>query len=628
MKKGKIVLLIIIPLIIITLIVTGGLVYLKYINSPRKIFKTTISRTFDYIKSSQKKYNTIKEKIELTANIESKDALVQEINNALSSSKIEYNSQLDMNNHISYQNLNATYDGENLLDLDIIFQDKKIYMYFKEWFNKYIEITGDESNQEELTSKFESINSINNDLLLKGIETELLNLLDEQKITSQKITMQLDGKETKVTRSSLTLDNKEIETLSNTLLNNLKNNNDFVLGLGDNKDEFFQLLDNVKATYSSNKSLQQTSNPEESITISIYTKGMFNELVAIDLIEYNKNTNAEKMGMALIKESPNKSQFYSYENDNGQKKYKIKITNEVEDNAGIMKIYLQNEEDSTLICKYKKQNDQILFEIETSDNEKTMFNMSGFIQTNEDNYSGHTLITIWQTNDVKINITIDYNVIFNEDISKIDVHNSTKYEEMTDEERQELITNIENSKLYELCSKLFLGEIYDMTNEMSNNTENIVSELEKETNKASISNGSYKIYYSVPNNCTLSTSMDFANNYVDDNINFIQVSFEDNMVEYLNSIQNASKYSPENNEINIEISNIQDYSINGKAFKYKTVKYNYTFTDSNYTDLYFVYELDENNCYVVKVETKNGNILLDEINYFLDIQVSNDIVNI
>ena len=117
MKKSKI-LLIIIPLVIIVLAFVGGFVYLKFNNSPQKIFQNVVNKTFKYVETKQKQYETVGENIEITANIESEDESIKELNNLLSSSKIALVSELNLKDYMSHQNINVVYNGADLVMQD------------------------------------------------------------------------------------------------------------------------------------------------------------------------------------------------------------------------------------------------------------------------------------------------------------------------------------------------------------------------------------------------------------------------------------------------------------------------------------------------------------------------------
>ena len=68
-----------------------------------------------------------------------------------------------------------------------------------------------------------------------------------------------------------------------------------------------------------------------------------------------------------------------------------------------------------------------------------------------------------------------------------------------------------------------------------------------------------------------------------------------------------------------KISDVRSYTVNGIEYKLRTITYNDGY--SSYANLYFAYELDDEYCYVVEVESEGGNISMDIIKNFLDIDI-------
>ena len=111
----------------------------------------------------------------------------------------------------------------------------------------------------------------------------------------------------------------------------------------------------------------------------------------------------------------------------------------------------------------------------------------------------------------------------------------------------------------------------------------------------------------------------FEMQYMDENYNSINVSINNDSVDtYMKDLEGeyaltSSLYK------NQQISEIKKYTVNGKEYKFRTITYDDDY--GTYVNLYFAYELDDEYCYVVEVETEGGNISMETVKYFLDVTV-------
>ena len=600
----KTLLIIIIPLIIILLALGGFFAYLKINTTPKKIFEKAISKTIDEIKEKQIDYSTIKLKTELSAKIESDEEKFKEIDKALENSKLSIETQMDLKTLNASESIDITYDGESLINAKLIAQDKKAYIQLKDWFDKYIELSaGENLDFSQFENVFSDITTVNKTQLLEEYKKELINVISKQTFTKETVTMNLNGQDTKVTKSSLKLNSKQLKDIENELITNLKNNNNFLTALVGYKESFLKYTDEI------NKGLSEESSYADSIiTVSIYTKGLFSEFVAVDLV--TSNGTVEQEGIGFIKTSKEKFEYFAYKNENETRKYTMRVLGEIGKGQGTITFIIPNDEkDAKLVCKYQENNNQTTYEITTEETEGAKLNITGSVIKEDKKYSGNAIITVEVPNLGKVSLSCLYSLEYDAIIERIDTTNAVLLNEMTNEEQNELVTNVQNSKLYELISKMMNPYLFNYARQAASNA----------INDTTVSFAGHTINYNLPLETESSQlNTEYAKNYNIGN-NTINVNIERNTAEqYLEDLSTdyilASGYYE-----NQEITDVSDYTVEGNTFKYRGITYNDSMGE--YLKISFVYEIDSEYIYVVQATIKDNTLPLEQINNFLQITV-------
>lgn len=202
----------------------------------------------------------------------------------------------------------------------------------------------------------------------------------------------------------------------------------------------------------------------------------------------------------------------------------------------------------------------------------------------------------------KVNLNCTYDFTYDAEILKVDTRNSVLIDELSEEDQTTFSTNLKKSTIYEVIEQSSLLD----------------SILAKSKDKPEVTYDGYTVKYSVPDGFETSgyNSNDYKI-YMDKDNNSICVSIEwDSVDEYLRSLEDNYILTTNFYE-NQKISSIKTYTINGKEYKCRTITYNDAF--GSYVDLYFIYELDNEYCYVVKVETEPGKLSIEDVKKFLDI---------
>ena len=256
-----------------------------------------------------------------------------------------------------------------------------------------------------------------------------------------------------------------------------------------------------------------------------------------------------------------------------------------------------------IVYNYEKQGNQTTFEAST-DIEDAKIIISGTVTENGNNYKGNLIFTVDQEEFGKINLNCDYDYTYGIEVQKKDVQNAVLIDELSEEDQNEFMTNLQNSTLYQTIEQMGL---LDYSIGISNDLPEVTYD-------------GYTVKYSVPDGFEESSfNSEDMKTYMDDTYNSVNVYISNDTANtYMKNLENeyvitSSLYK------NQQISEIKKYTVNEKEYSFRTVTYDDEY--SSYVNLYFAYGLDDEYCYVVEVETEGGQISMDTIKYFLDITV-------
>ena len=343
--KNKKLLFILIPIILIVLILLAGVVFFKVNSTPEKIFKNSISAAFKIFESSEEQYTTMKSTMNLTANVESDNEEMEAINTMLEGTSIGLNMEVDTTNMIVNENVNITYNNESLLNAIILLQDEKGYVYLPDWLNKYLQIPEDELEYSELVEYSEKIATLDQNKLMEAIKEELIEEILTQELMQENTTLVLDGQETKVTASTISLKDEQLSTFVSDFLNNLNKNENFQVALGAYKEDIQEII---------NEMLQNMGvAKDEEFIFAIYTKGFLNEFVGVSANMID-TTYQETTGIELLKHNNDKYELVAYTIYEGERENNLDliIENKKESkNKGTATITVRADEEEFIVEK-------------------------------------------------------------------------------------------------------------------------------------------------------------------------------------------------------------------------------------------------------------------------------------
>lgn len=445
-----------------------------------------------------------------------------------------------------------------------------MYLFEKSIFNKYIELPTEEIEQtlgDNITETISQVKEIMNKKTLREISNYIVLELKDKSYEQSKEKLTINGETFNTTKSTLFLTASEVRESLKSILENIKNNETIMENIK-NKEEVASLIDeliNYEIPYN-------RSTAYAEFEISIYTKGIKNDVVKVEIMV---NAGDDCVNMGMTKTSQN--QYRVAVIANSEELFNIKLENEKKD-----------EKSGTLTVT---------------------LDLTNFIN----------LISEETYEETKIIVKTKYNEEYNNKVEKADIQESVKLEELTEEDFEEMLENIEKTNLYTLLKQWGLVEDDELFVETKIYSEDLgMQELTDNTN-SEVTLEEFTVKYNVPENFTIATSKENQKYYLDENINSVTVKLDketkENYFELLKEVDalTADFYK------NQEISGIKTIIVGDKEFSYRTVTY--TYEDISYEDTYYCYEIEKGLLYTVETSIEKNEATNMDITKFLEINL-------
>lgn len=408
-KNTKGLIAIIIAIILLIAIIGGAIYYLSICSKTETILKKAIDNSINaYQKAIQEdEYETIDTKIgaDLKLDIEEDNDEYTKVVDFINALDLQLNVQMDRENKQVVAKLESNYENDELLNADayIDVEDGTLYMYLKDMFDKSIEFDiKDQIDEmgEDVTEMFSKTYTKENKENLKKsseiIKNELKNIVKTEYCSNEKEEITINGQNTKVTKNTISMTYEQLSDELIKLFTNLKDNQEFI-NCYENKEEVTDYLDELIKDLEH----QKDSYEDTIINISLYTTGIMQKFVKLDIQVEDDSKNVAKV--EIIKNSQDNYDFIASD----------------EENKEIVKLNIKSINSNESTCTIE--------------------------------------INVPDTGKMTLNLNISYKI--NEAIDQIDTRNSIKEEDLTDEDRETLMNNFSESKLYEVMSEL-MGELY------------------------------------------------------------------------------------------------------------------------------------------------------------------------
>ena len=257
-NRGSIAPVVVVIFVIIALL---GLAFFggKYYLASRNNIKIFMNDYFNELEENIGKNNSASGSLSLNVNGDTTDK-EEKIFKILNNLDFSMNYGIDTKENITNIDISTNYYGDKLININTYIEDNNIYLSSSDLYSKYIKI----ENKKEDNSEKKSMTNDDYKVIINSISTAVSESLKEEYFTKNWV--KLDGKS--VNKVELLLINNNIKIINENIINNLKNNNNFIDSfgklIGKKTMEVKELLD---------KEIKEVNSNEYSdIKISLYTK--------------------------------------------------------------------------------------------------------------------------------------------------------------------------------------------------------------------------------------------------------------------------------------------------------------------------------------------------------------------
>ena len=324
-KKSNKGLVAVLAIIVIAILVGVGYYFLRP-TSPKDVFVGGINSAFEssekQLAEEVKKINTT---VTLSGNIESSDEEINQVAKYINEGKMSYNVQLDKETKKILLSANIDYKNENLLSGKLYYAngDENVYLYVQDLFDKYFkfnlkEAVKDEDDLSSIQNMFNgdastTVGKIDSKKVVTILKDTIVSNLKDEYFTKEKV----DG----LTKNTMKLTITELKQIIKNITTSLKDNQEF-LNCFEKKEEIKEGLEDLLKEINEADTNEGISN----IEVSIYTKGMKNEVEKFEI--KLTNSKSEQMIMNMVETEKGKFVIDADIPEVGKVKLNIEVKND------------------------------------------------------------------------------------------------------------------------------------------------------------------------------------------------------------------------------------------------------------------------------------------------------------
>ncbi len=178
--------------------------------------------------------------------------------------------EMDFKNNINNTNITTKYENDDLINFNFYEQDNKIYLYFKDYYDKYIEI----SNEVLVNSSNINPNDLN--VIIDSFYKSINKIIQNNEWQEKDEEISIKDQKINTKKNSLILKDKKINDTLIDIYNDLKNNQEFINVV---KKYDADIVDNIDENIN-----DLSNNPyDDEVTINLYvSKTLLNK----DIVRY------------------------------------------------------------------------------------------------------------------------------------------------------------------------------------------------------------------------------------------------------------------------------------------------------------------------------------------------------
>ena len=272
-KNNKNIIFLVLAIIVLALIIYFGMMFFS--PSPKKIFSNFTNNLYSSLKATtDSEYNSIYFDMSYSLNVSGIES--EELGSIINKFSIKLNGGIDYKNKTFIYNLKTDYNNKELISVDAQY-NKNFYITLNNLYDKPIMV-----EENDFSDMFEKTDNKDLNVVVKGFVDALNNSLDESYFTSSDSEIEQDGKKIKTKVTSLKINKDNYEKISKKMMDELKNNNEFIEAYAKMND--IDKEEVKEALNSDNLDSSSFGDLSEDMTINLYTTGITNKFVKVEVV--------------------------------------------------------------------------------------------------------------------------------------------------------------------------------------------------------------------------------------------------------------------------------------------------------------------------------------------------------
>ncbi len=317
--------------------------------NPKITYQQILKTGLTQLTGNQEEITTVKTKMKLDVNADLNDNYmqdgVQEVLDLINNIDATVEMQMDAKEKKAIVKLATDYENEKLINCDILFdaKNKGTYLKLEQFFNKILKVEMENEDYDELEDALNveeaSIEQeASRSKAIKILNNEFGKVIKDEYCSKEQEKITVNEKEVNANLYILKITNKQLINELETVINNLKNNDEY-LNCYEKKEERKQELEEALA-----KIEEIDTNEEITMYIKLYKIGLKQELVRINFEVEDKE---EKVTLKIEK----KNDVYSFELESKEEKYctgTIKIE-KLDNNTSKVNLKIESKDFGTIV---------------------------------------------------------------------------------------------------------------------------------------------------------------------------------------------------------------------------------------------------------------------------------------
>lgn len=505
---------------------------------------------------------------------------IKEIKEVVDGLKVATNVQYNLSDKQVVLGLNLDKKTDSYLSLNsmVDFKDNQVYLSEPNLYDKVIKVEIPEEYQDMIKEylgedDFAPVDKAVAKKAAKEIYSTIDANLSKDLFTSEKVTVNINGKDKKVTDNKLTITFEQLKSAVESTTKSLKMNNKFLECYKD-RDQIIEALDVIE------DAVDELDEEEITVTVHYYTSGLTNKFVGVAIVASND------YGNEVIFEVVN-TEKNVYEINLKETQYSSTET------VATAKLVVNKSTD-------KEKDFSLSMDVEDEGN---------------------------------IQLRVVTSEVYNKGIEALNTSNAIEYTDITDEDYEEIYNNFMNSKLYEVFSPYLEDAVDSLVpdDESTSTNRDVPAGITLKDGQSFVE--SYDddvIVFDVPATfeeeyAGLSYQR-FSKEDKTKETAYIDVDCNwDTLEEYEDYIDsNVEYYNEEDGYKDVKVSDREELEVNGVKFYKKIFQYTYQSGSFSYTKTttYYYTPITDEYVYSVEIDDEDGIVTDAEIKKMLTIDVT------